>query len=111
MGPPALRGRLTAAADVFTRPRRIPQAHCAEEIAPITCANAKEQKIKKEQKKKRHSIFSRGSPWGYRRGRPLCASKTLVARACSSRGVIDAPRRGYVTFEMPLLRAYLSEEL
>ena len=26
-------------------------------------------------------------------------------------GVIDAPRRGYVTFEMPLLRAYLSEEL
>lgn len=26
-------------------------------------------------------------------------------------GVIDAPRRGYVTFEMPLLRAYLSKEL
>lgn len=26
-------------------------------------------------------------------------------------GVIDAPRRGCVTFEMPLLRAYLSEEL
>ena len=26
-------------------------------------------------------------------------------------GVVDAPRRGCVTFEMPLLRAYLSEGL
>ena len=25
-------------------------------------------------------------------------------------GVIDAPRRGYVTFEMPLLREYLSDD-
>ena len=43
------------------------------------------------------------------------AKSTNYARVYRTRllgqGVIDAPRRGYVTFEMPLLRAYLSEEL